>query len=382
MQYSDIIRVPQFWLLVLVGLALGVYRKSGQTKVLKTSLQISEKKVEPNLEDAYYQIEPLSDFDVDSTEPIKIRPFKPKYHITMALENLTFSELVPMDKTYRSRIQLRRQLLRDQQKDVLAANPVVTPAVQEFYTWIAGTYLPQRYPTMFKIFQSTDEKSQPQLQNLITSENLPLQSPETAHEALRLIGENVDTDFLFLLPSTDPEDEGKYRLEGFITCFPSGFATARKLNLKLADIHAPVPGYKDKLEKSMDRFFANLPVGKLVRRVNWSITTTTQLCLLGGTHLTEEQAEQGAAAMQAEEVDIEKTVLRCERQTLHRLPKSKALVFQFKTYQYGMKGLKDEGSGERLVEAIDGLGAGNAPGMRVYKRQVVWGEAVKEYLTS
>lgn len=33
--------------------------------------------------DPYHSLEPLQDFDWSSTEPIKIRPFKPKYHLTM-----------------------------------------------------------------------------------------------------------------------------------------------------------------------------------------------------------------------------------------------------------------------------------------------------------
>jgi hypothetical protein len=36
-----------------------------------------------DLEDAYYNIEPLNDFDLDAEEPFKARPFKAKYHMTM-----------------------------------------------------------------------------------------------------------------------------------------------------------------------------------------------------------------------------------------------------------------------------------------------------------
>jgi hypothetical protein len=213
----------------------------------------------------------------------------------------------------------------------------------------------------------------PQLLNLVTSDRIPIYA-EDATSSLRLLGENIDTDFLFLLPSADPADEGKYRLEGFITCFPSGFNTSHKLNLKLADIHAPVPGYSAKIEKSMDRFFATLPVGKVVRRVNWSITTNTHLFNLSGNHMHE-----GEEAVE-EAVDIDTTVLRCERQTLHRLPESKALVFAFRTYQYPITAVKEEGNGDALADAIDGLSTGSVPGMAVYKRGVIWGKAVKEFL--
>ena len=77
-----------------------------------------------------------------------------------------------------------------------------------------------------------------------------------------------------------------------------------------------------------------------------------------------------------------KTFLRCERQTLHRLPNSKAIVFAFKTYLYNIKQIKDEGIGEELAVAIDGMRDGSVPGTHFYKRAAVWGEAVKKYLRS
>lgn len=273
-----------------------------------------------------------------------------------------------MDKTYKERIALRRQLIQDEGENVLALNEKAYSAVFEIYEWLIHTYLPRRFPTVFTLTPIG-------LRNKVTSETLPLTAPSAA-EALRILGGHVDDEFLFLVPSSNPADEGKYRLEAFITCFPSGFNTRRKLGLLLRDIHTPVPGYSEKLEKSMDRFFASLPVGKIVKRFNWSITTNRDLFNLSGNHATEEEV----ATKKDEDFDIDQTVLRCERQTLHRLPKTKALIFGFKTYQYPIRELRDEGSGEELAQAIDGLGTGNVPGMTVYKRQVVWGERVKAFL--
>jgi hypothetical protein len=67
---------------------------------------------------------------------------------------------------------------------------------------------------------------------------------------------------------------------------------------------------------------------------------------------------------------------------LHRLPITKALVFSFKTYLYPLKDIKDEGLGEELAQAIDGLKEGSVPAMHFYKRGVIWGETVKKYLRS
>src|SRR3954466_7944539 len=100
-----------------------------------------------------------------------------------------------MDKTYLDRVRLRAQLIKDRPQDVLAANAVIAPAVQEFYTWMMSTYLPQRFPTVFKLSESSTSTHPSHLQNLATNETLPL-TTSTSEEALRLLGSNVDDDFL------------------------------------------------------------------------------------------------------------------------------------------------------------------------------------------
>lgn len=59
---------------------------------------------------------------------------------------------------------------------------------------------------------------------------------------------------------------------------------------------------------------------------------------------------------------------------------SKALVFTIHTYVYPVRQIKDEGSGEDLANAVDGLKRGNVPEMHNYKKGDVWGEALKDFL--
>lgn len=49
-------------------------------------------------------------------------------------------------------------------------------------------------------------------------------------------------------------------------------------------------------------------------------------------------------------------------------------------YLYPLQQIKDEGLGEELCEAIDGLKLGNAPAFWRYKRAPLWQEMVKEFL--
>lgn len=74
--------------------------------------------------------------------------------------------------------------------------------------------------------------------------------------------------------------------------------------------------------------------------------------------------------------------MRVELQTLSRLPRTRAVLFSFKTLLYTLEEIKAEGLGPQLADAIDGLGKGNAPEMHIYKGAVRWGKAVNAFLRS
>lgn len=180
------------------------------------------------------------------------------------IQEANISELIEMDKNYLKRITLRKNIMAENAETVLSAEDSVKPAVDEFYIWLVGTYLPTRYPTMFELLPATSD-TPGYLHSLVTDERVPLLPLAHPIDTLRLMGGLVEDDLLFLMPSDDGDS---VTLKGFVTCFPNGFNTAKKLNLKLRDIHTPVPQYKEKLEKSMDRFFDKLKVGKFVKRAN------------------------------------------------------------------------------------------------------------------
>lgn len=178
--------------------------------------------------------------------------------IYTGLTRIKLSDIIPMDKTYLSRIALRKDIMRLQTPTVLQALPDSVLAVNELYTFLFSIYLPQRFPRMFILSSNS-------LYNTATDSSIPLAPSSNPIETLKRIGENIDHEFLLLLKADDGDG---YVLKAFVTCFPNGFDTEKKLGLKLRDIHAPVPGYKEKLEMSMDRFFDRLEVGKVVSRSN------------------------------------------------------------------------------------------------------------------
>lgn len=194
------------------------------------------------------------------------------------MQQAEVSELIQIDRMYLDRIQLRKDLIARREDQVLAVNPPAIEAVRELYSWLVDQYLPQRYGDIFELHrQESSGNIETFLQNKVTDDIVPidpnLQSPE---DALRIIGRQVEEDFLFLLPS-GPEEQ--LVLEAYIACFPAGFAWTMKRGKTLAEIHQPVPDYKKKLQLSMDRFLSRLEPGKFVKRLNVSLELRFEIML-------------------------------------------------------------------------------------------------------
>lgn len=195
------------------------------------------------------------------------------------------NDFLVFDKTYTERLHLRQSLNREYPSDVIGitndSDPRVRLAVQELYSYLFETYLPSRYPS---IFNACHDKtgSVISIENLVTKTTISKDTESISlHVALETISENVDEDFFILLPHRqkigNASEDVVYVLEAYSACFPSGFQPREKIGKKLADIHGPVPRYKEKLQKSMDRYFARLEAGRLVKRVNWSLTVDEEL---------------------------------------------------------------------------------------------------------
>jgi hypothetical protein len=109
-----------------------------------------------------------------------------------------------------------------------------------------------------------------------------------------------------------------------VLCFPVHWRLRDKLGRPLDVIHAPVPGFAERLAGPVERFFAAIQPPRPVWRVNWSLVGTDALYLppeAGG------RARAVSATLAGEQL-----WLRVERQTLRRLPESGAVVFGIRTY--------------------------------------------------
>jgi len=347
----------------------------GRESLLPPSSVKSDVEKKPSSE-SWPPIEPLPDFDWKTTPPIKLRPFKPIYHINMAIQSTTPSELIVLDNTYLTKVLERRSILSSHGPSVHGAISSGSAPVRELYTYLLGTYLPTRYPRLFSVSQT--EKGTLTFHNHVTGLTAPVCPSEQEMDAeamLRILGETVEDD-LFLLLQDPAEQGGQHRAVAFVCCHPAGFAPREKLGMRLGEIHGPVPGI-EKISGSMERFFSRLEVGKPVKRVNWTLQTTPHLFTPRGSGVT---LHLDDAVQEVEKIDPSQARMRVELQTLTRLPQSRAILFSFKSFMYPLEEIKAEGLGPALADAVEGLQKGNVPGMWIYKGAVSWGKAMIEYL--
>ncbi|GMM28809.1 hypothetical protein DAMA08_015250 [Martiniozyma asiatica (nom. inval.)] len=318
-------------------------------------------------------IEPVdASFNWETAEPHPYRPFKyGDYKMTLAIRKQEAQEMFTIENSYKDRTKLRAKMF--EQEKLYYCHPSAVPALKETYSFIFST-LTKRYPMYFVIEND-------KIINKINKVEIPL-SPENLEidEMLRLIATNIEEDFLILIKNLESEEIDEYYLRAAVSLFPAGFNPIEKIDLPLTQIHEPVPNYKEKLQFSMNKFFARLKVNEFIVRNNWSIQCHTNLCAPTGSHASETEA-QNLPEFDPQELDYNKCFFRVEKQSFTRLPESKADLMTIRTYVTPLMQLRetlDAEETERLCSAIDGLNKKNQ--FDVYKRKIQWGTAAKAFL--
>src|SRR6185437_10967293 len=94
----------------------------------------------------------------------------------LGLETLSPGDFLIFDKTYSERLSLRKSLVEQHPEDVIGitddSDARIRLAVQELYSYLFKTYLPSRYPSIFKVHcDKTDSLTT--VENLVTGSIIP-----------------------------------------------------------------------------------------------------------------------------------------------------------------------------------------------------------------
>lgn len=202
--------------------------------------------------------QPYEEFDIATAKPRPYRPLRWAYHQTMSLTRLEPDWWLELENTYADRIKQRLNLLKKHGKGVLDYLPGSELACKELME-MCLQFLVARYPHYFEL-----DKENMVFHNHILKNTANLREEHPLH----VIMGHVPEDFAIMLREPDT---GFYRFRAGVICSSLGWNLATKFGLRLHEIHAPVPDYKEKMQFSMDRYFAKKPTDKAIQRGSWGL---------------------------------------------------------------------------------------------------------------
>lgn len=322
------------------------------------------------------QIQPISlDFKWEECEPLKLYPFvgKRNFRPSMGVKNISNKreDLFLIENTYLDCVRLREQNLQEFEGKLIHCNQNErsVAAVKELYEMTVD-FMCKRYPQYFVV---NEEKGI--VINTITNSHLLLSSRgQEGRYLMRMLALNTEEDILIMLKDDPHNEDEEYILRASLTGLPAGFDPSHNFDQPISHIHEPVPQYGDRLKSPMHRFFNKLQPTDLWQRGNWSLQTNDEFFKIENHH-----GRDGDVVKELSKDDIDfdnGCFLRCERQLLTRLPKSRAVIMLVRTYLTPIKEIKAEGLGDELARGIESL----PEDLAFYKRRGVWGKAVTDFL--
>ncbi|KPV74549.1 uncharacterized protein RHOBADRAFT_28115 [Rhodotorula graminis WP1] len=271
----------------------------------------------------------------------------------MGIRNIVESaKWLQLDNEYENTIKLRAARMADPSLMSSHTRPGYHAHALETLVEIAS-FLSQRFPKLFVVDRTPYNAADSKTHGDIDSPGLSLHPGAVTDSPCTVRADLLQDDLAVMV-----EDEnGEYRFQAGSICTAGFWRLKDKIGLTLDDIHfkGAVPNYADKYQKSMNRFFSNLREDKLVERNNYFFQVDEHLSWSEKTNGTEAIFDHFTKGPQADLVDKAREVVhptaatsasdvwfRTERQTLRRLPKTRAILFTVRTYLIPVTQLADE----------------------------------------
>lgn len=336
------------------------------------------------------------DWSVTDTKPLPYRPFRygPNYNVTMGLRTMNWDEWIELDNQYlRYHADKNRRIKeRGHKCCMIDPDPRVYDGALELAEELVS-YLPQRYPSMFK-------KTDVGMDNIVTNEVFDIRKDHLTcngqkENPMQLAARMVQDDLAIMFERED----GQYYLLAGAVLLAGFWRLEDKFGMVLSELHTSgdVPQYKEKLEKGMMNFFRRVKPEAAVLRNNYFLQVDDQLAW--STSIGDEDATDGEIGWFTAEKNkaIQHHFLRSERQSLRRyaairpcfplnflraniasrLPRSGGVVFTIRTYFHPITELCQEPYVPgRLASAVRSWG----DDVSKYKGKDRYADVLLEYL--
>ncbi|CAK7205289.1 hypothetical protein SEUCBS139899_008058 [Sporothrix eucalyptigena] len=223
---------------------------------------------------------------------------------------------IELEQGYKASLAARHKLLETHGDMALFSSPGDSTALAcHELLEMALQFVCHRYPACFAIEGDGADRV---LVNHILQTRTPLRKEDALDglKSLQILFDNIPEDFAIVQRD---DTDGRYRLRAAAVCSSVGWHIGQHRGKPLRDIHGSVTDYATKMARSMDRYFARMPTDQPIQRGSWSLEQGRPLFL----------PEEGMRE-DVPDIDVEDITLRCDWQTLRRLPLTGAIVFNFK----------------------------------------------------
>ncbi len=221
--------------------------------------------------------------------PFDGRPFRQR----IGVRPLDLATWIEPDDRFADELALKQNLLTNRHGEVFIALPYAADASSEVLGLIE-THMLTYFPSLVGDVGPIGEGLHP----------------------LDAAGRQVQEDLCLMV-----HHDGEPRLAAASLCFPGRWRLADKIGLPMQAIHQPVARYARDIGKPTDDLLDRLRVDRPVWRLNWSVIDDGALFQPTGHGRTD-----------ALPVEPTALYLRVERQTLRRLPETRAILFTIRTY--------------------------------------------------
>ncbi|KAJ5167396.1 uncharacterized protein N7482_006177 [Penicillium canariense] len=297
-------------------------------------------------------------------QPIKGRE---RYRIMMDIRKLDVQNWLTLDQNYMEEHRVRDDLLREKREKVLQCLPESQDACQEALGEVSD-FLCDRFPNMF---QKVVQDGNCFIRNRMTGEQFDIggapggETIDALEAAVRLTME--DLSILMM------NEDGEYYLAASASLFPTGWTVEERIGWTISRLHQPVPLWHQHVASSVSKFLARLTPTSPMERSNYFVEIKRpDENLIEILYRPKGLCEKDICSPSPEEI-----LIRRERQTFRRLPKTGTILFGVKTYltpldQLPMQELENLATEMKSWPHYVGE----------YKGKEVWGAKVLEFYQS
>jgi len=226
--------------------------------------------------------------------------------VKVGLEPIKESDWLEIDDLFNSEIELKKDLYDSHFNDI-------HQEVKESF---------ESQVELLSVLKSHLEQYHPDHKITSVADSLPLKNASLM----------VQEDLVLMLPRGE-----EYFLGAASLCAPSNWSLKEKFKSSLVGLHIHVPAYEKKIGSTVNNLFNNLPMERIFQRFNWSVYEDPKLFQPA---TSKSQIERSRTITEDNAGD--RLYIRVERQTIRRLPETKAIVFTIRVHVNPLLSIKKD----------------------------------------